>query len=187
MTTTLVNCRLTDPILPGAKYRTTFQRTLAGDIAGSLMISDTMAAVYNKLSVSPICYPVSEPPVDNADVYVVDLKVAQSVTGSARPGSVTEFLNHLTDLLLGSIGYSVARVENLALDAPQVEGLDDVTARAEADKKAAGLQNLLATGAENVKSALGGVKNVAIALAVIIGAVAIMYVVSTVRKVTPQA
>src|SRR5689334_13436764 len=112
----LVNCTLGDPINPEEKFRVTFTQSTLQSVEAAVNpvtgFGGTMHSVWNSLSVSPWCFPVSEPPLDNASVYVVDLQISHSTAGASPPGTVADLINSLENLMFAN-PYSIQRVENL--------------------------------------------------------------------------
>jgi hypothetical protein len=108
MTTTFVDCDQTTRINPGDKFRITFsQGSIEHWLAGGTMLS-----VYQSLSVSPWGYVVTEPPVDDAPVMVLDFRISSGTTGSAPPGTVADLLNAFQDQSFYN-AYEVTRLEYL--------------------------------------------------------------------------
>jgi hypothetical protein len=173
MTPAFVNCTQVTRINPGDKFRVTIEQT---DVQ-RLVWGDEILSVYQKLDTLPWGFPISEPPLDNAPLMVVDIQIARSTVGSAPPGSVTEFYNSMADLLLfSSARYEVTRVEMLSTTAP-IENRGKALDVAKQEQAASGL-----SGAFDGLKALGSnVKTVVIALAVLAGAVAVIYVAREAR------
>lgn len=173
MTPAFVNCTQADRIAQGEKFRVTIEQT---DVQ-RLVWGDEILSVYQKLDTLPWGYPVSEPPLDNAPIMVVDIKIAHSTVGSAPPGSVTEFYNSMADLLLwSSAKYEVTRVERLSTTAP-IENRGKALAAAGTEQAKQGIGGLF----DKIGAVGSGIRTVVVAVAIIAGAVAVIYVAKEVR------
>lgn len=168
-----INCTAVDRILPGDKYRITVEQS---DVQRFIW-GDEILSVYQKMSTIPWGYVVTEPPLNNAPVMVVDMRISRSTVGSAPPGAVSDLYNSLADLLLfSSAKYMVTVVEKLSTSAP----IEDRGKALEAAVTAQGETGL--TGlAKDLKGFGGGLKTVVIAGAVIVGAVALIYIAKEIR------
>lgn len=182
----LVNCTLGDPINPEEKFRVTFTQSTLQSVEAAVNpftgFGGTMHSVWNALSVSPWCYPVSEPPLDDASVYVVDLRIQQGTTGSSPPGTVADLINSLENLMFAN-PYDVQRVELLPTNAPILEQKSVVEDQAKKDLATSGVPGFV----KNITDAFGGLKGIVIAVAVIAGAVTILYVLKEAKAVRGSA
>lgn len=170
----LVNCTLGDPINPEEKFRVTFTQSTLQAVENVVNpftgFGGTMRSVYTYLTTSPWCYVVSEPPLDDANVYVVDLRIQQGTVGASPPGTVADLVNSLENLMFAN-PYDVQRVELLPTDAPILEQRSVVQDQAKTDLAKAGLPGFVSS----ITEAFGGLKGVVIAVAVIAGAITVIW------------
>jgi hypothetical protein len=179
MSATLVNCALTDPIVPEEKFRVTFsQGAIEHWLAGG-----TLSSIYQSLSTSPWAYPVSEPPIDDAPVFVLDLRVRQSTSGGAPPGTVVDMVQQLGELSFYN-AYDVTRVERLSTTSRVLEQRSVVKAEAVIDQQASGIAGLYTRTQASLQKAFGGVGGILIAGAVIAAAITVVVVVRAARSAT---
>jgi len=149
MPPTFVNCAPSDAIVPEEKFRVTFsQGSIEHWLAGG-----TLTSIYQSLSTSPWAYPVSEPPIDDSPVFVVDLRVRQGTVGASPPGSVADMANQLADLSFYN-AYEVPRIERLSTTAPILEQKSVVETQAVKDQQASGVTGFFGAAGQNAVKAL---------------------------------
>lgn len=175
-----VNCAQTDRIVPEQKFRVTIE---LAEVASFLFgyFGGNIPNIYASLSQSPYCYVVSEPPIDNQSVLVADVRIRKSTVGSSPLGSVAELVNSLNSLVYFSSSYNVTRVERLTTTSPVLEQRSRVIEEAVSHQASTGLTGTIKDIEHSIGSALGGAKTILIALAVVAGAVALIYVAREVR------
>lgn len=175
-----VNCTQTDRIIPEQKFRVTIE---LAEVAGLLFgyLGGNIPNIYASLSQSPWCYVVSEPPIDNQKVLVTDIRISKSTVGSSPLGSVAELVNSLNDLVYFSSSYNVTRLERLTTTSPVLEQRSRVIQEAVTHQASTGLTGTVKNLEHAVGNALGGAKTIVIALAVVAGAIALVYLAKEVR------
>lgn len=179
MTTTFVGCQQTDRVTQGDKYRVTFSQTPLQN----WLMGGTIASVYSSVSLSPWCYVVSEPPVDNEPVFVCDIRISHSTVGASPPGTVGDLLNSLLDLTFYN-AYEVTRLEKLTTTAPVLEQRSQVINQALKDQADAANQGIIGQGKEalnGLEKFLKGARGVIIAVAIAAAVVGAVYVVREAR------
>jgi hypothetical protein len=182
MTTVYVACTDQTPLAGGQKYRISFEQgTIENWLAGG-----TLSSIYQALGDPanfPWGFPISEPPQDDAQVFVVDLQIRNGTVGAAPPGTVADLVNSLGDLTFYN-AYTVARIEQLPTDAPILEQKSVVQSQALTDAKQSGVLGALDTVGTGIGGAISGLKASVGTVLVVIAVVALAIATIQLRKAT---